>query len=460
MLLFYNKELSAKKLQADIDVLNNKNEQDTIKDQALLNVLKLTEGKFNKDSLEYKEAAAAADRIRNRMNERDNELEQSKNGLINKNAQDTIAGIAAIEKYKQEIEMRNKVSQAGIDEASLSKRETELSFALALGRITDEDAAKERASIDRARQKSVYSEAVAQNESKIKELREKQEKLDLAKTQGVDTSKDQGLLDKEIASYKLQRVAIDESNDAKLKAIGMTEILGSHFMGLEKIVGGAFLNMADALVEFAKTGKLNFKSLVDSMIADLLRYELRQQMMAMYGGMGGGGILGGLASFFGIKAGPAAGPGIMDSTATMAGMPVLTAKGRAYDMGMQKFANGGMFTNSIVTQPTLFKFAQGTGMMGEAGPEAIMPLRRDGAGNLGVINGGGHGKVDVVVNNFSSEKATTTETVDSRGNRKIEVMVGDMVADQIGRHGSSAQQALNTNYGQRPTLVRLSLIHI
>ena len=55
------------------------------------------------------------------------------------------------------------------------------------------------------------------------------------------------------------------------------------------------------------------------------------------------------------------------------------------------FANGSAFTNSIVDSPTLFKFAQGSqfGVMGEAGPEAVMPLSRDSSGRLGVsVNGG------------------------------------------------------------------------
>jgi lambda family phage tail tape measure protein len=57
--------------------------------------------------------------------------------------------------------------------------------------------------------------------------------------------------------------------------------------------------------------------------------------------------------------------------------------------GVQAFARGGAFTNSIVASPTLFKFANGTGLMGEAGPEAIMPLRRDRSGRLGVTAAGG-----------------------------------------------------------------------
>lgn len=56
--------------------------------------------------------------------------------------------------------------------------------------------------------------------------------------------------------------------------------------------------------------------------------------------------------------------------------------------GVHAFAGGGIFTNSIVDRPTQFRFASGgalaSGLMGEAGPEAIMPLRRGPDGRLGV----------------------------------------------------------------------------
>jgi len=57
------------------------------------------------------------------------------------------------------------------------------------------------------------------------------------------------------------------------------------------------------------------------------------------------------------------------------------------------FANGAAFSNGQVTpfasggivgSPTLFPMANGAGLMGEAGPEAIMPLKRDKNGKLGV----------------------------------------------------------------------------
>jgi phage-related minor tail protein len=64
------------------------------------------------------------------------------------------------------------------------------------------------------------------------------------------------------------------------------------------------------------------------------------------------------------------------------------AKGGTFANGIATFAKGGTFSNSIVSSPTLFKFADGgttrTGLMGEAGPEAIMPLKRGADGSLGV----------------------------------------------------------------------------
>jgi hypothetical protein len=61
--------------------------------------------------------------------------------------------------------------------------------------------------------------------------------------------------------------------------------------------------------------------------------------------------------------------------------PLYSALGNIFDAGsVQAFAGGGAFTNRLVSNPTLFDL----GVMGEAGPEAIMPLHRGVDGSLGV----------------------------------------------------------------------------
>lgn len=69
-----------------------------------------------------------------------------------------------------------------------------------------------------------------------------------------------------------------------------------------------------------------------------------------------------------------------------------------------KSANGNVFAspglhayaNSVVGKPTFFPFANGIGLMGEAGPEAIMPLRRGSDGRLGVSAPGGANSVPTI----------------------------------------------------------------
>lgn len=102
--------------------------------------------------------------------------------------------------------------------------------------------------------------------------------------------------------------------------------------------------------------------------------------------------------------------------------------------GFEAFALGGSFTNSIVDSPTFFKFRQGsgfaTGLMGEAGPEAIMPLARGSDGSLGVKVAGTDGGQEemafgfVTVNVYSSEKSEVSEQTDADGNKIYNVIVG------------------------------------
>jgi len=127
----------------------------------------------------------------------------------------------------------------------------------------------------------------------------------------------------------------------------------------------AFDRAGDALGEFLTTGKLDFKEFASSILADLAKMIAKQALFnalaAVTGGGGGssGGFFSAITSLFGF------------------------AKGGAFDGSLQAFAQGG-----VVNSATPFRFASGgsfrTGVMGEAGPEAIMPLARGADGKLGV----------------------------------------------------------------------------
>lgn len=165
---------------------------------------------------------------------------------------------------------------------------------------------------------------------------------------------------------------------------------------------GWMSGFADGLTEMAMGGKFVMKDFAQAIVKDLIKIQIRALLtkavlMAI-------GMVGGYTADMSQQNGTVAG------TSNFVG-PMPQAKGGAWMNGIQAFAKGGMFTNQIVSSPTLFKFAKGTGLMGEAGPEAIMPLQRDSQGRLGVIAsgaGGGGVQINITVNNDGTTDASST----------------------------------------------------
>ena len=184
----------------------------------------------------------------------------------------------------------------------------------------------------------------------------------------------------------------------------------SDFAGImQSSVGSTLDSISNAFGDLVTKGKADFKSLTASILSDLAKIMMQKAIAGI-----GSSIMGGLGFSF-------------------------MAKGGAYDNGIQAFANGGTFTNSIVDSPTLFKFANGTGLMGEAGAEAIMPLSRDSKGRLGVtVNGGqqagGGVNVTTVVNinqNGESDSKTTTAGTNAQQGKQLGEMIRAVVMETI-----------------------------
>lgn len=182
----------------------------------------------------------------------------------------------------------------------------------------------------------------------------------------------------------------------------------------KSLFGNAFSSMEDSIVNFAMTGKLSFADFTKSILADMARIATRQAASGLLGSLVGLGISA-AGSYFGGGATTSAGSTAAGySPDVLAGWSGVTqANGGAWSGGVQMFADGGAFTNSIVSKPTAFGMANGkTGVMGEAGEEAIMPLTRTSSGKLGVMamGGGGAGgtQINVEVNIDGDGNASST----------------------------------------------------
>lgn len=167
---------------------------------------------------------------------------------------------------------------------------------------------------------------------------------------------------------------------------------------VEQVTANALKNLEDVLVEFTMTGKFEWKDMVNSMLSDIARLIVRTQIT--------GPLAQSLGSIFGSFFGSA------DGNVFSSGRPV------------RGFAKG-----AVVFEPTLFPMANGTGLMGEAGPEAIMPLRRLPSGRLGVESAGNNGS-SYTVNvdaRGSSDPAATAKQVEEAVDRALAARISGIV---------------------------------
>ena len=178
----------------------------------------------------------------------------------------------------------------------------------------------------------------------------------------------------------------------------------------ESIAGKTLAGMEDMFVQMAMTGKLNFADMAKSIIADLIRIQVKAAALSFLSGPG-------------------------KSIASLFGGATKNAKGGVYDSPSLS-----AYSNEVHSSPKLFAFAKGAGVFGEAGPEAIMPLTRAANGSLGVrAVGGASGGVKVeIINQGAPAKATATQETQPDGSSLIRIVL-QAVAEDMGSGGMTAR---------------------
>jgi len=163
---------------------------------------------------------------------------------------------------------------------------------------------------------------------------------------------------------------------------------------LERL-GDAFGRRISGAFEDAVFSGDSFGQTLRSLALDMSKLALRGALQPLTGAVGGAlsNAMGGLFGF---------------------------AKGGVVGGVTQPFADGG-----VIASPITFPLAGGrTGLAGEAGPEAIMPLTRGADGRLGVRTQGGGGPVSVTVN---------ISTADAESFRRSEGQVAAMLSRAVSR---------------------------
>ncbi|MCU6273293.1 phage tail tape measure protein [Morganella morganii] len=166
---------------------------------------------------------------------------------------------------------------------------------------------------------------------------------------------------------------------------------GNAFAMMRNTSANALNSTSSMFTDFLTTGRANFADFTKSILTDITKMIVQMSI------------------FNGLKSG-------------------LSGTWLGDAMGMTPNATGGVYTspglsaysNSIVSSPTVFPFAKGgapnIGLMGEAGSEAIMPLKRGPDGNLGVRAYGG--------SNVVGTAPVVHINIDSDGNQQVQAFGG------------------------------------
>ncbi len=189
---------------------------------------------------------------------------------------------------------------------------------------------------------------------------------------------------------------------------------------------------------------LKFGNIVKGVLSEILQTILKMAIVDPFAKAAAG--------FLGNFIGNLAGGGFTGVNPIAGGVPSsVAAKGAAFPGGVRKLGKGG-----ILSGPTLFPSRGGMNIGGEAGDEAVVPLKRTKSGELGVaaIGGVSSKRGDVIINiiNNANANVTTQQSRKAGGGMDIDVIIDSSVAKSI-KSGGQTSLAIQSLFGATPTLV-------
>jgi hypothetical protein len=187
-------------------------------------------------------------------------------------------------------------------------------------------------------------------------------------------------LGKDSGDYNAQAIeALAQQNILLKEQEVLRDEAAAQMESIYQMLGNEIGAFTTAMISDTKSVEEAFKSMAKNIIDQLIQIFIVEQLV--------NSISGGMGSFFGGGGG--------SSKKALS----LSANGNVFSGGsqVQAYANGG-----VVNGPTMFPMnGNKTGLMGEAGPEAIMPLKRGANGKLGVQAEGSGGDNVVIHQNFN-----------------------------------------------------------
>lgn len=351
-----------------------------------------------KAALDQRENAAEQERLRAQLDSLQRAQAKARPGERERIAGELVQAQAQLDiLQRQAADIERKAARATA-KAELDSVDQQLSRAQTLLQAV-EQSAQARVAIGLATEvearRMVVEATRAQGEALARELIPQIERLLATVTDPVVLAQLQAALDKvrQMQAEGREKTAFDGlSQSVRDYAAKAADAFGS----AREAATRAFQGIEDALTDLVVKGKADFRGLVVSILADLARLQLQQ----------------GLAKLFQIAL-----PGLAKNAA-----------GGVYASPSLSAYSGGVYDS-----PRVFAFAKGVGVFGEAGPEAIMPLKRGRDGKLGVVaQGGGGGSITV---NVAVDASGQRDGVggDARGldlGRRIQAAVKAVLVDE------------------------------